>query len=294
MLGILRAAGQTFDLAGLERVTAQLLRQGFADGFLSIQARKTWKYLELTKYIRAKGDYGLRLHVPIEPWSEPYLGMVQAYCSREKIEFSVENEDPDLEILSLRIDCQKDVSRAYELVRTIFTRIYRVPETSKFSVVLRNCSVWHELVDDPAQEEMSWAEGKRRMNADAQRRLGVSLRDLSLSMLLGMAQMLGVAGLAYSVALAKHSWIWSDFAVGDISIRAPILGLFFGVVVLISFLRVATRSFWIRFHNNKKIRNASMMITQFHKVAYVLCNYVNIVSIVLLSIAASAWTNVNF
>lgn len=293
MLGVLRAAGQTFDLAGLERVIAQLLKKGFADGFLSIQARKTRKYLELRKYIHAKGDYGIRLHVPVEPWSEAYLGMVQAYCSKKGIDFSFENLDPEVDEVCLCIDCKRDVPTAYGLVRMIFTQVFGVPASNTFSVVLRNGSPWDELIDDPDQESLSLAEGMRRKNAKIKNTIGVSLRDVSLNMLLAMAQMSGVIGVAYSLWFAKHTWTWSNGVVGDISIKAPVLGLFFCGVILISFLRVATRSFWIRFHDNKRIRDASKTMTPIHKVAYVLLNYVNIVSIVLLSIAASAWTTAN-
>lgn len=291
MLSILRAAGQSFDLAGLERVIAQLLKTGFADGFLSIQARKTRKYLELTKYIRAKGDYGIRLHVPVESWSEAYLGMVQAHCSSEGIEFSFESRDPEIGEVCLCIDCRKNASKAYGLVRTIFTRIFGVPESNTFSVVLRNGSPWDELIEDRHQEPLSLADGMRSKDAAVQSKIGVSLRDVSLNMLLAVAQMSGVIGVVYSLSFANHKWAWSDTVIGDISIKAPIAALFFCGVIMISFLRVATRSFWIGFDDNKKIRDASKMMTQIRKVAYVLLNYLNIISIVLLNVAALAWTS---
>ena len=142
---------------------------------------------------------------------------------------------------------------------------------------------------------MTLAESMRQMNAVTQSRIGVSLGEFFLFMLLGVAQIFGVLGLGYSLAFAKKTWTWSNIEVAGISINAPIFGLFWCGFILLCSLRVMTRTYWIKFQNNQKLdqEHRSKKWGYRYKAGYIVFNYANIVSIILFLIAGSTWVTIS-
>lgn len=291
ILSILRSLGPTRDIVELEHAIKQLLKRGFADGFLSIKAKNSDKYLELTKYITPSGRYGLYVYVPIEQWSESYIHLVQNYFATEGIALDYEMNESDGLVSFLRVDCENDAHRTYKIVKEIFTRIFGVPKSAKYSVVLSNCSPWDELIESPRQKSLSWARGIMQLNALVQERLSLPLSDLALSFTLGCVQMVGVVGLVYIIGFDNEARSWVNLEVVGTVIKAPILGLIYWSLILIGSLRVFTRFFWVRFitRDIRQRENRSKVGWLFQGIRFAILNKLNLISIVLIVTAISFW-----
>lgn len=290
VFSMLRDLGSTYDIRGLEHAIKQLLRRGYADGFLSIKVKSSNKYLELTKYIHSCGKYGLLLYVPVETWSEGYIHMIQNYLDNEEIEFSYDSPYPGKPASFICIDCKNNASRAHKIVNEIFIHIFLIPKSIKYSIVLSNCSPWDELIENPHQKPLSWARGIKQLNAEITKKIGSPLWDMVVSIILGCAQMVGTVGLVYILMFSEARYL-VHFDVVGAAIKVPILGLIFCGLMLFGALRVLTRFFWVKFLRTEKLycKDKWEATRLFHAIRYAILNKLNFISIVLFIVAFSSW-----
>jgi len=281
------------DIADLERAIGQVLRRGMANGFMTVQALKSHEYLELRKYFSPYGVYGLYLCIPVEQWSEDYIPLARKYFAAEGIRFFFERRESDGSISFLCVDGERDTHRTYKWVRDIFIDVFGVPQSAKLTAVLNNCSPWDELIESPHQKPLPWAQGKMEIESLVRKELGLPLWDLALGFALGCTQMVGIAGLAYSMAFDNDTRSWVDLEVLGTVIKAPVLGLFYWGLMLTGFFRIFTRFYWVK--PAEKVARQRESISRigllFRGVRAVILQKLNLISIVISLIAIYFWNS---
>ena len=65
-----------------------LLRRGYEGAFVIFTDRETDRFVQIRKYIRAPGCFGLEMHFPRVKWSEPYYANAQRTMTQMGLQFS--------------------------------------------------------------------------------------------------------------------------------------------------------------------------------------------------------------
>ena len=87
---------------------SSLLRRGYDGGFLTINISFSPRFVQLRKYIRAPGDYGIELAFPNARWAEPYFEQVVDVCRRRSLAYSIEKEDAEGALQFLYVNFERD------------------------------------------------------------------------------------------------------------------------------------------------------------------------------------------
>jgi hypothetical protein len=149
--------GPRYTIETLKRAIRGLLRQGYSDGFLSIDVchsthpldfRSTY-LLEFRKYIHAPGEYGITLCFLKKRGvvRQTYFQRLQEFCDTHHIAYTVavqQSQPPDD---MLAIDCGNDSEAGHTLCKTIFLNVFELPEDSMFFVLLENGTIYDQLID---------------------------------------------------------------------------------------------------------------------------------------------------
>ncbi len=78
---------EKYDFGEFDRQITMLLEQGFDRGFLIITDVETDLYVQLRKYIRRKGDYGIQIGFPKAPMLITYYSAVVQYAKDNHLNF---------------------------------------------------------------------------------------------------------------------------------------------------------------------------------------------------------------
>jgi hypothetical protein len=124
-----------------------LLKQGFNGGFLVITVDGSNKFLQLDKYIRAPGDYGIELAFPKAEWSLQYYDRLLTFCESHAIPYRLSSSSPMDPLEFLFIDFGRDYVRANDIVKKILMTVLEVPKDNRVYFQLENASPEDRLVD---------------------------------------------------------------------------------------------------------------------------------------------------
>lgn len=140
VLLVLRAMkGPVHTLESIRQGISDLLLRGFNDGFLLIDMAGKKYFLQLRKYVRQSGEYGIELAFPNATWSSPFFKKTIALCDEYEQIYVLEREKMDKsEMEFLYVDFGKDVDRAHCFVKQVFLEVFDVEEDVRLFVRLEN------------------------------------------------------------------------------------------------------------------------------------------------------------
>jgi len=124
-----------------------LLRQGYNGGYLLIKVARSNKFLQLDKYIRAPGEYGIELAFPKAEWSLQYFERLLDFCRNHGIEFRISSSSPGDPMEFLCIDFGNDYVRANDIVRKILVSVLDTPKDHRVYFKLENASTEDRLIE---------------------------------------------------------------------------------------------------------------------------------------------------
>jgi len=144
---VLRAAkGAPRTLDTLSGALADLLKRGYDGGFLIISISYSRRFLQIRKYIRQPGNYGIELAFPKAKWSLSCFDAVRDLCRRRGLDSRVSDEG----VLDfLYADFGTNVSEANDCVKEILADIFGVSSKATLFVKLENATVEDELIETP-------------------------------------------------------------------------------------------------------------------------------------------------
>lgn len=142
--------GHYRDFAVIESWPEILLRRGYDGGYYAFVHEPTGQSFEFRKYIRAKGDYGLELRVHNLDWLVNIVEKSKAVAESVGLPFRVEESRTKDGVRGvLVIDCRQDSAAAYQLGRSIWTRVFELSDRTPFQVYCVRLSSTDELIDGP-------------------------------------------------------------------------------------------------------------------------------------------------
>lgn len=141
------ARGPSLTLETLQWPINGLLRQGYDGGFLIIDIDKSKYFLQLRKYIRRAGEYGILLSFPHAQWSNELFPKLVEFCESTGLAYSVEVEKAIEPLEFLHIDFGKDAAKAHDVVKGIILSVFKMDKNVKLFATLQNASIKDELVD---------------------------------------------------------------------------------------------------------------------------------------------------
>lgn len=139
--------GWRYRLSTIHVPIESLLKRGYDCGFLIIHISFSRRFLQLRKYIRSPGDYGVELGFPNAKWSSRYFHRVEALCKENAIEFRIERKAIDSPLEFLCVDFGKDHRAATQCVKLILIKIFGVTERHKLFCMLHDSSFEDVLID---------------------------------------------------------------------------------------------------------------------------------------------------
>lgn len=141
------AKGPKRSMSQLKRPIEDLLKRGFNGGTLIIDHAGSNKFVQFQKYIREKGDYGIRMDFPDASWSHSFVTPLKMYCDKKEIKTCTRSGVTEKELSFLEIDFGKDVDVSYAAVKHIFEEIIGLGGNEKYYILLENSAVDDVLVD---------------------------------------------------------------------------------------------------------------------------------------------------
>jgi hypothetical protein len=139
--------GPTHTLESIESPIGDLLRRGFNGGFLIIDLCCPKYFLQLRKYIRSPGNYGIELCFPNAKWSERLFVKLSDFCNSAGIVYTISKENSDNSIEFLHVDFGRDIIKAHNIIKNIILKVFELDEGVKIFVRLENATADNKLVD---------------------------------------------------------------------------------------------------------------------------------------------------
>jgi hypothetical protein len=139
--------GPAHTLETIEKPIKDLLKRGYDGGFLILSVSRSKCFVQLRKYIKESGLYGIELCFPNANWSAQYFEALIDFCIREDIEYLIAKENTDGPLEFLYIDFNRDIQKAHRYIKKIFKEILGVDENVKLYSRLENASVEDKLID---------------------------------------------------------------------------------------------------------------------------------------------------
>lgn len=124
-----------------------LLRRGRDGAFLIIKENDSKRFIQFSKYIKVKGDFGIELSFPRTDWSLPYYEDFQNYLKRQNIPFVIQktNTSPTSEFTD--VDCGQDTTRAISLIEGVFREVFKQGSSPAYEIEGRGISARDILID---------------------------------------------------------------------------------------------------------------------------------------------------
>jgi hypothetical protein len=124
-----------------------LLRQGFNGGVLIIRVGWSRKFVQLCKYIRRPGEYGIELAFPRARWSTTHYSRLRELCDRDAAEFRVSRAGIDDPLEFLFVDFGVDYKKAHAFVQRVLKEVFGVSDNARLFCRLENATPADTLVD---------------------------------------------------------------------------------------------------------------------------------------------------
>lgn len=141
------AKGPVRTIGQLQRPLEDLLQRGFDGGVLFIDHIGSPKFLQYSKYIHRKGEYGIELGFPDAEWSKEFYPEVKKICELKGFEYRQEGSNQHNELVFLNVDCGMNTKMAYQLARDILTEIFGCSDDDRYHVRLLNASNDDQIID---------------------------------------------------------------------------------------------------------------------------------------------------
>lgn len=143
ILLILRATkGPEHTLESIRKPIEDLLVRGYNGGFLIIDASGTNYFIQLRKYIITSDNYGIELSFPKAEWSRKFFPKLIIFCKQNDIKYQISKDQSTQNALEfLQVDFGKDINRAHNCIKRIFTEIFGLSKDIKIFVRLENASL---------------------------------------------------------------------------------------------------------------------------------------------------------
>ena len=138
--------GPVHSLNTLERPIKDLLKRGYDGGFLIIDISYSRKFLQLRKYIKSPGDYGIELAFPRAKWTVLTFDKLEKLCMESNFQYSIVKEVVNGPLEFLYIDFGRDFSKAHQVVTKILLEVFDVNSDVKLFVRLENATIEDELI----------------------------------------------------------------------------------------------------------------------------------------------------
>lgn len=145
------AKGIPYTLESIEDAINALLKRGYNGGFLVINIAKSEYFIQLRKYIRGPGDYGILLAFPHAEWSQGLFPQLKEFCESHGITYFIEVEKALKPLEFLHVDFEKDSAKAHNVVKGIILEVFGFDKDVKLFGKLEHGSVKDELVDRDIQ-----------------------------------------------------------------------------------------------------------------------------------------------
>jgi hypothetical protein len=199
----------------------RLLRSGLNGGFIVITHARSKLWIQLSKYIRATGDYGIELSFPEVEWTRPYFARVQALVEAHRLPSRIVIASDGTRFLD--IDFAADLETALATGRAIFRDVFGASLTDRFHSEEARIDALDRLVDDPDQQPLSCMEAYRHFREAQGRRADAPDWCWYLAAL-GLL-LAGSIGAVVSVASVTESSLSLTVDLATIRIRAPLFDL---------------------------------------------------------------------
>jgi len=126
-------------IGSIINTTAHLLHGGRDCGFAVIEIEETECFLQIRKYIRSPGDFGLEFEFPNAGWSHAYFDQVYDVCARTMDEVSMSKVIRNDEEF-LKVDFGQDFVEAADVICEILSDVFDVNGTTELFVGMENVS----------------------------------------------------------------------------------------------------------------------------------------------------------
>lgn len=154
ILLLLRATRVAYTPGSLEVPIRGLLRQGYHGGLLTISVdlvplrlTRPKKFLQLVKYIRGPGLYGIELAFPRARWSRDLYPLLRQLCDRERIAYRIAGTSPEDPLEFLFVDFGMNTNLAHSFVRKVLAEVFGIAANRKLYCLLQNATPEDRLVD---------------------------------------------------------------------------------------------------------------------------------------------------
>ena len=127
-----------------------LLKRGRDGGFIIITDIPSGKFVQIKKYVRRTGDYGLRMDFPKAPWSLAHYDAVSDVLQKDAVSFSAlpTDDDPVTEVIV--VDFHRDTGLALAVVERILFDVFGLPRDRRFRLRGEDISYKDEVIDTPS------------------------------------------------------------------------------------------------------------------------------------------------
>jgi hypothetical protein len=137
--------GVSRPLSTLDRPIRALLRRGYDGGFIVIKRYRKTPFVQLRKYIRCPGDYGIELSFPMVDWSMRYVPAVEQLCDAQNLGHTKESHRGAMPFLY--VDFGHDVENAHSFVVRVLTDVFGWSEDTKCFALLEHGDPRDVLID---------------------------------------------------------------------------------------------------------------------------------------------------
>ncbi len=253
-----KIAGQTATddttgtLSDLRRPIEYLLKSGVHGASLTVTFPDTEFRVLFQKEIWQRHDYGIVLHLEDSGSSGNRLDALRDHCQRNKIPFAVAGRRSETSPATIRVDCGRNIDKAYGLLRTIVTEIAGLAEDSGYDYEMSGGSRPGELVDSPDQQPCTEEELSAFEKKAFGHRFGYSYSEVQEFFAFTLALCLGYAGLLYSIIIElgvrifslEVTWAVLHFEFFGLELQAKAFDLLSLGLILTGSLMILTRPFW--------------------------------------------------
>jgi len=110
-----------------------LFERGYDRGFLVIEAPRE-RFIQFSKYIKKKGELGLRFDFPLAPWSEKYYETLKKILYERGIDYEIRSTGQDNVAAFITIDFKKDFTKAMDLAKLVLVEVFLLQPTDKLKL----------------------------------------------------------------------------------------------------------------------------------------------------------------
>ena len=128
--------GPIYTLESLQTPIDDLVERGVNGGYLVIDIVSTKSFLQFSKYVISKSNFGIELAFPKVAWSERYFGKLQDFCVSNRVRYWINAGTHEGECDYLRVDYGKDSRKAYEDAKRILREVFNVDDSTRYMFLI--------------------------------------------------------------------------------------------------------------------------------------------------------------